>query len=272
MKGLKFAILKLGEVENDEALNLAGLSFGTVDCPNRRAKWLRLCSCAILVDHPTEGYILFDTGNYAGNTEDRLPPGLKELGAYYIDREDLVDRQLQKMGLQTSDISKIIMSHGHYDHMGGLGFFSGTKAGKNVYISRTELENGLLQSHRNAEGYASAYFRGDFEFPDIQFHIAEEGTFAEGIELIHLPGHTKGTLGMVLHCEERTYVFPSDAIYTARNFGPPAILPGLIDDTRGFWQSIDKVKKLKEKYDAVIVYPHDLDQLNQMKTAPYFYC
>ena len=272
MKGLKFSIIKLGECENDEAMNLDGLSFATVDDKTKKAVWLRLSYCAILVHHPEVGYILYDTGNHVENIlGNRLPASLKDTAAFYVDRKDFLDMQLDRIGVSLDDISTIILSHGHFDHVGGLGFFAGRRAGQNVYISRDELEAGLLAAHSSPEGYADAYFRGDYEIDGIRFKITDEGEFLPGIDLIKLSGHTVGTLGMILHCEKNTYIFPSDAIYTARNFGPPAIKPGLIADTRGYWKTIKRISDLKEKYNAKIIYPHDLDQLNSLKLAPYFY-
>lgn len=271
MKGLEFAILHLGGDANDEALNLYGLNWGTVDNKHPQAVWLQTPSIGILVRHPEAGYLLYDTGNYLGNPEERLPEALRGDFAFDMTREDFIDRQLERLGLSVQDIRKIIISHGHYDHMGGVGFFSGTEAGRNVYISRAELEAALLESHRTPDGFGNAYFRGDFEFPDIQFRFAEEGEFLPGVELIHLGGHTRGTLGMVLHCTEHSYIFPSDALYTARNLGPPAVVPGLVADTRGFFRSVEKVSALQKAHNATIIYPHDQAQLKTLKLAPYFY-
>ena len=40
------------------------------------------------------------------------------------------------------------------------------------------------------------------------------------MELLHLPGHTPGTMGMVVRTETfGTAVFPSDAVYNALNYG-----------------------------------------------------
>ena len=272
MYGIEFTILKLGEVENDRALNLAGLNWGTVDNKHPEAVWFRLSSIAILVKHPQAGYILYDTGNYLGNDDGTRIKTAGKFGATYMKREDYVDMQLQKVGLTVDDVDMIILSHGHADHMGGLGFFSGTKAGQNVYIARKEFEAGLLASHKDPKGHRDAYFKGDYEFPDIKFHlIEEEGEFLPGIELVFMEGHTPGCLAMMVHCDGGTYIFPSDAIYTERNYGPPVVLPGLVSDTLGFYRSIKKVNALEKKYNAKFIYPHDLEQLNRLKIAPYFY-
>ena len=272
MHGIEFSIIKLGEVENDKAMNLYGLNLATIDNKNPLAEWWRLSSICILIKHPEAGYILYDTGNYLNNAVGRLPESLRKIGRFYFSREDYVDKQLEKIGLGVDDIDQIVISHAHFDHMGGLGFFSGTKAGKNVYISRIEFETGLLESHKTPIGFSGAYFKGDFEFPDIRFNLIDEDVeWVPGIELVILEGHTPGTLGMIVHCNGGTYIFPSDAIYTALNYGPPPIMPGYIADTLGYYRSIKKINKLQKKYNAKLIYPHDLEQLNTLKTSPYFY-
>ena len=271
MNGISFTLFSLGWAQNDMAMNLNGPNWATVHDKEPTARWWDVAYLAVLIHHPTAGYILYDTGHYIGNTEDRLPPGLKEIGIYHVEREDLIDKQLERVGLSVNDIDSIILSHGHFDHVGGVGFFSGTKAGKNVYISQVEMETALLNALQQPGGYQDSYFRGDFEFPEIQYHFIQEGEFAPGIELISLEGHTQGSLGLMVHCDGGTYIFPSDAVYTTKNYGPPAILPGFAADTLGFYRSIEKLYTLEKKYNAKVIFPHDAEQLRSLKTAPYFY-
>jgi glyoxylase-like metal-dependent hydrolase (beta-lactamase superfamily II) len=274
MSGIKFSIIELGEVDNDQAWNVTGMALGTKDNPNPPAVWWRVPMIAILVQHPEAGNILYDSGNYLNNNIDRLPQALQEDFPNLMTRKDYLDVQLkEKLNMSLDEIDAIIISHAHFDHLGGVGFFSGKKAGQNVYISRKEFETALLATHQNPSGLGGAYFKGDLEFPDIEFKLVDEDTeLFPGIEVIHLVGHTPATLGMVLHCGSgQTYIFPSDAVYTSLNYGPPAIAPGLVADTLGFSNTIRKLNKLEKKYNAKVVFPHDPIQIKQMKTAPYFY-
>jgi glyoxylase-like metal-dependent hydrolase (beta-lactamase superfamily II) len=76
---------------------------------------------------------------------------------------------------------------------------------------------------------------------------------------------------MVLECENGTYIFPGDAIYTPENLGPPAMAPGIVKDTAAFFRAAEKVQKLKEKTNAKVIFPHDAYLLDSWKTAPHFY-
>ncbi|MGW8321465.1 MAG: MBL fold metallo-hydrolase, partial [Thermodesulfobacteriota bacterium] len=66
-----------------------------------------------------EGWVLYDTGW----PPDAIPM-LVELGMDpKIGDENCVVEQLKKIGVVPSDIKKIILSHLHVDHAGGLQFF-----------------------------------------------------------------------------------------------------------------------------------------------------
>ena len=137
------------------------------------------------------------------------------------------------MGLKPSDIDWLIQSHLHQDHAGGIDLFAGTKAGSRIVVHRAELERALFNVFSGQED-TKAYVRADIAgIPGIKYHVIdEEEEFAPGIDLIHLPGHTPGVIGLVLHFKNSgTIILPSDAIYGARNFGPPPVLPGIFDDS-----------------------------------------
>lgn len=66
-------------------------------------------------------------------------------------------------------------------------------------------------------------------------------------------------------------IFPSDAVYTAKNYGPPAIAPGIVYDSLGFQKSVEKLRRLQRKYNARIIFPHDLAQFETLEKCPTFY-
>jgi glyoxylase-like metal-dependent hydrolase (beta-lactamase superfamily II) len=278
MSGIEFAIIDCGHMENDKELNQAASRFGSYINQNPASEWLRSPILSVLVKHPSAGNILFDLGTHPGNASGRLPDEMKEM--FYLDvaREDCIDKRLEAIGMSVDDIDAIILSHGHFDRIGGLCFFDGKKAGANVYISHAEFEAALLCTHINGKGYDHAYMKDDYEYKNIKFHLLERQDTEPfpGLELISLPGYTHGTIGMVLHCECGTYIFPFGTLGIFENYlslpsFPPAQYPGLCVDTLGFFDSVKKIKALEKEYDATIIYSHEIRQMDDLKTAPYFY-
>jgi glyoxylase-like metal-dependent hydrolase (beta-lactamase superfamily II) len=270
MSGIEIGIIKLGEVEHDRAFSVGGLVTGAVENKTPPAVWARLCFNCAVIKHPQAGYILFDTGNYWDVT--KMLAQYIAYADYYIGREDYIDRQLARIHLTVDDISRIFLSHAHFDHAGGLAFFAGTRAGKNVYITRTEFENALLTAYETPEIFHDFYHRGDFQLEGIEYHfIEEEGEILPGIEVIFLGGHTPGVMGLVVHCDGGVFILPSDAVYLRENLGPPPALPSVLTDSRAFIRNAERIEKLREKYDATVIFPHDLEQFQTIKTIPYFY-
>ena len=64
------------------------------------------------------------------------------------------------------------------------------------------------------------------------------------------------------------YIVASDAVNTAMNYGPPMQYPGLAYDTRGFERTIDRIRKLKNRYHAQVLFSHDIDQYETYRKAP----
>ena len=273
MKGLEFAIIENGHGENDAGYNFAGYHFGTVDDKYKERVWMEFPLFCVLVKHPTEGYIMFDVGPGLGDESDRRPPSVMQSHPAFIKREEFIDERLKQLGLSVHDISTIVISHCHWDHYGGLELFKGTKAIKNVYMSERDFAAGLVATHRTAKAFSDlGYFKVNFEVEGVEYNlISEDMELAPGIDLIHLDGHTPGIIGMILHLESGVYIFPSDAINSSLNFGPPIIQPGLVYDTRAVVKTTERLRTLQKQYNAAIIFPHDPWQFNEIKKAPYFY-
>lgn len=277
VKGLKFAILPTGRGENDPGFNFHGYAFGDMYNKDRPREWMSFPLFCVLIRHPDLGNILYDCGPGIGDENEEHCRRSHEAfisNPAIMTRDEFVDRRLQQIGLSTDDIDMILISHFHWDHVGGMELFKGTKAIKNVYAPEKDFEYALKMTHISSKGYSDGlYFRWNIDIDGCEYHlIREDQEFARGIDLLLLEGHTPAVMGLILHCEEKTYIFPSDAITAQLNFGPPVVPPGNIYDSLGFYRTVDKVRKLQQKYNAEMVYQHDPWQEMTNCTEPTFFC
>lgn len=272
MKGLEFTILPHGYIENDLAWNVAMPAPAKMSNKTPTPIWIHVPSFSVLIKHPTEGYILYDAGSCPGDEANRRPAAMADYFPLLIRRGEFLDARLKELGLSVEDIRTVVISHMHWDHCGGLIFFA-SKSHQRVITGEKDYAYGLVETHRSSKVDDSCvYFKENYEVPGLDFElITEDSKLCEGVELFLLEGHTPAVVGLILHLESGTVIFPSDAVGSALNYGPPAKVPGIIYDTLGFHRSVKKLRNLEGKYHAKIIYPHDMTQFETLKTSPYFY-
>jgi len=265
---MKIYILDNGWLECDANWIVANTTLGTAANPHVPSKWIKIPSYAILIQHPAKGWILFDTGNHPDAMNGYWPPELQAVFPYYHTKKQLLVNQLASIGLTPGDIKTVVVSHGHMDHAGGLFLFKHA----DIYWSRADFDYAQELVHAQPGISGGAYITADVEMPVKSRHyVTKDFEFVPGVEVINLPGHTPDVLGIVVHLQGKTYIFPSDAIYTARNYGPPVKSSGIIYDSLSFFDSIEKVRELEKQYNAKVMFPHDMDQFKTFKLAPDFY-
>ena len=240
----------------------------------QRIVWPIPCYC-VLVQHPVLGNVLFDTGIDDDYTV-RWPENL--FREYPVKRFHRLKDRLKEAGFYPDDIDQIILSHMHFDHAGNLRMFRGTRAGKNIIIQEEEARHGFMLSNLydcQEEKYRyDGYVRHEFNGLDgISFRVVSgDIKLAEDLELIHLPGHTPGTMGLVVRTSQfGTAIFPSDAVYNAFNYGPPVVLPGMCARPEVFAASIEKCRKIAEAEQAQIFFSHDVNTYKTYKKSPEWY-
>lgn len=270
MKGLEFAIIPGGCEHNDAAWNFAGYGFATQDKKTRDEAWMTFPLPCYVIHHPTAGYIMFDVGCGLREEIDRRPAEHRNINPVTINREDYVDESLKRMGLSVDEVSAIILSHCHWDHVGGLEFFHGTKAIQNIYVSEQEFARALVHSHKTSKGYIdSLYYRWNMDVPDAEYHfVEEEGELFPGVEVLMMEGHSPCMLVLLLHCEEKNYIIPSDAV-TAACCLDGRYEPGTIYDSLGYHRTVERLKKLQKKYQAEIIFQHDPESFSHYRTMEW---
>lgn len=178
----------------------------------------------ILIKHKDIGYILYDTGY----SEEIYKCGITSkvynlLNPTTVNKDVIIDKKLEKRGISTKDISKVIISHGHPDHIGGLkaigckSIFTTDKVAKTMkkhslrdLVFDNLIPDGLeyeiintLVEHVDKNSWLYKYF-------DVVYDIFGDGSIL-GIEL---DGHADGMLG--LYIPEIETLLASDASWGCR--------------------------------------------------------
>lgn len=239
-----------------------------------RIAWPLNCY-AVLIQHPVLGNILYDTGIDTGWAY-RWPKNLAE--DYPVHQSFDLKEKLREVGLYPDDIDLLIISHLHFDHAGNLRLFRGTKAGQGVLIQEAEARHAFMRANifdpARIEYRGDGYVRHEFNGLDgISFRLVDGDTrLADDLELLLLPGHTPGTMGLVVRTEKTgTSIFPSDAIYNAANYGPPAVLPGMCARPEEYGSSIEKCRQIALAENGTVFFSHDVNTFKTYRKSPEWY-
>lgn len=270
----RFTLLHLADFDayKDEHITLSASENET----NREHRIVWPLNCyAVLVQHPVLGNILYDTGIDV-NWKYRWPRNLAE--DYPVHQSFDLKEKLREVGLYPDDIDLLIISHLHFDHAGNLHMFRGTKAGQGVIIQEAEARHAFMRANifdpAKIEYRGDGYVRHEFNGLDgISFELVDgDKKLADDLELLLLPGHTPGTMGLVVRTKETgTAIFPSDAVYNAMNFGPPAVLPGMCARPEEYGNSIEKCRRIAEDEQGIVFFSHDVNTFKTYKKSPEWY-
>jgi hydroxyacylglutathione hydrolase len=141
--------------------------------------------------------------------------GLMGKGKYKIE-------SIQKTGVQLTDISRVIMTHTHLDHIGCLGEILKAIPHAELWVHETEAD--LLEQGDERAVYGMDMFQsmcqaqygirpGAFTFQVHQRLKGGETLDLGGTpwEVLHIPGHSAGSIG--LYNRQEKILIPGDTVY-----------------------------------------------------------
>jgi len=266
---MKVFVLDLGWLECDLNWMVSLAVIGTRANPTPAARWVRIPIYAVLIDHP-DGAILYDTGCHPDAMKGYWPEGLQTVFPFYHLPEQTLDAQLARCGTSVDRIRRVVLSHLHCDHAGNLHRFAQAEVlvpdADYAHAQALVAANPQLPSH-------GAYIRDDIrcQIPCLT-RVREEVEIAKGVQLLNLPGHTPGLLGVLLKLDRgANLLFPQDALYTPANYGPPARASGIVYDSLSFLASIEKIRRLAQEHQAQVMFSHDEKIFRTLRKAPEFY-
>ncbi|RLG60364.1 hypothetical protein DRN87_04295 [Candidatus Geothermarchaeota archaeon] len=221
-----------------------------------------------LIEHPKDGIILYEVGPAADYEKYWPKPVLEMFPILKYTDENRLDNILNKLGYKLEDVSAIIIGHAHLDHAGGLEFFRGMDVPVYIHIEELKYSYYAVATKEDFGAYLPHYVDPSFNWKVIR---DEEIELFENITLYHIPGHTPGTMGMLVELKDKNFLFTTDLAIYKDNFEKEIPLGFGLRNFDEWHKSICKMRNIAKKYNAVVVYGHDLEVFNSLKHAPEYY-
>ncbi len=215
---------------------------------------VKLSSRCLLADTGNR-LILVDTG--MGNKQSE-----KYFSFFHRFGEDNLESSFRKAGYSLEQVTDVILTHLHFDHVGGAvkkgeqeGSYQAVFPNANYYVSKAQWDWAMNANPRERASYFPENYLPLFENGQLEF-IHEEGPFCEGIFLEIKDGHTRGLIVPIFDYNGRKVVFTGDFIAQVHNLPLPYV-PGF---------DVEPLVSMKEKEefleravdnDYVLCFQHD---------------
>jgi N-acyl homoserine lactone hydrolase len=262
MAHCELTVLDRGTVKADMNYVVDGYAMGSAGDPNPDHEYADFGSWSLVIETP-DATVLWDTGSHPEAGDGYWPRPLYEAFAHVDADEHDLETALDRNGYALSDVDAVVQSHLHLDHAGGLYHFAGTDVP--VYVHSEELKYAYYSA--NTDEGSIAYLQSDFdrELNWELVHQPREQHF-EGLEFLHLPGHTPGVLGARIELADETVLVAGDEAYVDANYTDGVPLgPGLIDDLAAWRESRRWLQDIQRRHDVeTVIYGHDREQLDEL--------
>lgn len=210
--------------------------------------------------------LLADTGDRRILIDTGL--GNKQSEKYYsyfhpFDRIGLA-KAIENAGYRTDDITDVILTHLHFDHVGGavkLDDDGSTPVAvfpnATYYCSKAQWDTANHPNPREKASYFPENFKPLYEEGRLEF-IHENTSFCKGIDLEIKHGHTRGQIIPVFDYKDKKLVFMADFISSVFNI-PLAYVPSYdIDPVKSMEEKEEFLNRaVKENY--ILFFEHDYD-------------
>ncbi|PQQ26551.1 MBL fold metallo-hydrolase [Photorhabdus hindustanensis] len=224
-----------------------------------------------LLTHP-DGHTLIDGGNAVEAATDPKGYWGNITKAYWpVMREDEgCVAQVKKLGIDPADIRYVVQSHLHLDHTGAIGRFPNATH----IVQRREYEYAYTPDWFSAGGY----IRKDFDRPGLKWEFLDGerndmfDVYGDGtLKTVFTPGHSPGHQSLLVTLPNSgSLLLTIDAAYTLDHWEERA-LPGFLTSTTETVRSVQKLRHLAKRTNAIVVTGHDPDAWPTFRKAPEYY-
>lgn len=187
---------------------------------------------AWIIEH-SEGVIVVDTGQgtHLINSGKSLHPYIRWETAFRVDRDEEIGPQLRSLGIRPHDVRRVVLTHLHVDHDGGLAHFPKSE----ILVAPGELRTARGWLGR-ARGYLPNRWPSWFSPAPLDLTTEPFGPFGASKRLteegdvvaVGTPGHTADHLSILVQDGDTTFFLAGDTSYDER-----LMLSGKVDGVSG---------------------------------------
>jgi N-acyl homoserine lactone hydrolase len=241
-----------------------------------KGKWLKAPIQAFLLEHPSVGPVLVDTG-FHGSVAVSPRSNLGAFGTVIyrdIDMrpEQAVAAQLRDKGIEASSVKAVLMTHLHPDHASAISDFPEAT----FLVSKAEWEAASHGGQR--DGYVKRQFDHGFDYRLVDFDSDDANSFSGfarafdvfgdgSVRVAFTPGHTMGHMSVVLRTAEGEVLVAGDAMFMNRTLEDDH-LPHMLADAHLFRRSLREIRQYcNETPGAVVIPGHDWEAWQRLDSS-----
>ena len=239
----------------------------------RRSRWSWVPVPVFLVEHPTAGRLLVDTGFHA-SVQDGARTSLGRRQAWIIPARqragESAPEQLRAHGVEPGDIATVVMTHLHNDHASGAIQFPDATFVVDDAEWRAACKGGF------AEGYRHEHFDQPFDWRALDYAAGKPyagferslDLFGDGsVRLLSTRGHTKGHQSVLLRLRDRELLLTADAAYTRYAIEHDVLPIFVFGGADRYQRSLDAIRAYAAATpDAVVICGHDAERWPELES------
>lgn len=174
-----------------------------------------------------------------------------------------ITHQLAELNLTPKDVSTVILSHAHFDHVGNANLF----AGATFVVQGVELD-AMFGPNPAQFGYIPKLY-DCLHTARVQRVNGDLDLYGDkSIRLISTPGHTPGHMSLLLRLKETgPFILAADVAHYAFNL-EQRLVPTFNSSKEESLRSMDKILQVASAEGAPIWLNHDIDQSATFPHAP----
>lgn len=223
-----------------------------------------------IIEHE-QGLIVVDTGETARTAEaDYFPrwhPYYNLAVRFHVKPEEEIGAQLKQMGVNSKDVTKVILTHMHTDHAGRLHDFPDST----IYVNMPEHKR-TRGFRGQLDGYLPHRMPAWLSPQPIMFDSGKLGSFQESwnvtsngdVKVVPTPGHTPAHVSVIVALEDVNYFLAGDTTYTEENL-LQKIPDGVSPDPNQAIETMQNILSFAKQFPTVYLPTHDPDSETRLK-------